>query len=124
MPDPLRTALLRHHQDAASHLDWLFQLPEPPDPAHPLRAFRLAQRPDLAAPGDLLDALPLPDHRALYLEYQGPVHPRRGHVQRLADGLWLPLSDDPLLGPFELRWAHRPPQRWNAENGAFRCLTS
>jgi DNA polymerase Ligase (LigD) len=44
-----------------------------------LRAWRLSAEP---ARGVVIDAEPLPDHRLLYLEYEGPVSGGRGRVLR------------------------------------------
>lgn len=48
-----------------------------------LRAWRLLAEP-LSAP--TIDAEPLADHRALYLDYEGPVSGGRGHVVRWDTG--------------------------------------
>jgi hypothetical protein len=45
-----------------------------------LRTWRLARPPD--APGALIDAVALPEHRLHYLDYEGPVSQGRGVVQR------------------------------------------
>jgi hypothetical protein len=44
-----------------------------------LRTWRLAAAP---MPGESVAAEPLPDHRLMYLDYEGPVSNNRGHVQR------------------------------------------
>jgi DNA polymerase Ligase (LigD) len=45
-----------------------------------LRTWRLARPPE--APGAVIDAVALPDHRLHYLDYEGPVSHGRGVVQR------------------------------------------
>lgn len=52
-----------------------------------LRTWRLARTP---APGLVLDALPLPDHRRHYLDYEGPLSGNRGTVRRWDAGEFLP----------------------------------
>lgn len=91
-----RTVLLLHTlPDGSNHVDWLTER----GPA--LAAFRLPRRPD--EPGwETLDATRLPDHRMLYLDYEGEVYGGRGHVRRLAAGAvesWLETPDtlDALL---------------------------
>lgn len=106
MPGPAaRTALLLHTlPDGRWHYDWLIEPPSPPllAPAPspgPLLAFRTWHRLDLD-PHARGSALPihaerLPDHREVYLTYQGPISNRRGTVQRLAAGLatWHHVTD-------------------------------
>lgn len=77
-----RTVLLLHRlPDGSSHFDWLIQKGS----SGPLIAFRVAERidrPGVAA----FRAQRIPDHRAEYLDYEGPVSGDRGEVQRLAAG--------------------------------------
>lgn len=54
---------------------WDFML----ESAGVLRTWRLDQEP---IPGRAISATPLPDHRIIYLEYEGPVSGSRGSVQR------------------------------------------
>lgn len=55
-----------------------------------LRTWRLA-----SDPGQLgaVQATPLPDHRLLYLDYEGPVSNQRGNVQRWDAGLYEVLEE-------------------------------
>lgn len=48
-----------------------------------LRAWRLLQPVTL---GQWIEAQPLPDHRLVYLEYEGPVSGNRGEVRRVGAG--------------------------------------
>lgn len=48
-----------------------------------LRTWRLTEPPDRAAE---VGATPLPDHRLLYLDYEGPVSGNRGNVTRWEHG--------------------------------------
>lgn len=59
-----------------------------------LRTWRLAGKP---APGLLLDALPLPDHRPFYLDYEGPLSNNRGTVRRWDAGEFTILQAAPDL---------------------------
>jgi hypothetical protein len=44
----------------------------------------------------------LPDHRRIYLDYQGPISGERGQVQRVESGLWQPLCITDARWEFEL----------------------
>lgn len=80
--------LLRHTlPDASWHFDWLIQRDDPHaapapasasgDDAKVLCAFRTSVHPAAGAPSEAVreafDALALPDHRRLYLHYEGPL---------------------------------------------------
>ena len=54
-----------------------------------LKSWRLLQP---ITPGVWIDAEPLPDHRAHYLDYEGPVSGGRGSVKRIADGRYSVVS--------------------------------
>ncbi len=56
-----------------------------------LRTWRLDHDPSLVTP---ILATPLPDHRLIYLEYEGPVSGQRGQVQRWDEGQYEILSED------------------------------
>lgn len=68
----LRFVILEHDHPA---LHWDFML----EAGEVLRTWRLAGTPE---PGRVLAAEPLPDHRRLYLDYEGPVSDGRGTVRR------------------------------------------
>jgi hypothetical protein len=61
-----------------------WRLPQPP--AHP---FPESPSHDAAA-----GALPLPDHRLMYLDYEGPVSGDRGHVTRWDAGTYESVQQD------------------------------
>lgn len=98
-----RTVLLEHTTpDGGVHLDWLIERPGI-DAEHRLIAFRCTDDPTTRSAwvGERL-----PDHRARYLEYEGPISGNRGSVRRVwskpcvlqteaADGLSLTI--EPLL---------------------------
>lgn len=77
---PLRYAILYHtgQSGVADHFDVLFETA----PGSVLRAFRSNCWP-IDRPTELRK---LPDHRRIYLEYEGPVSGGRGSVHRVAGG--------------------------------------
>jgi hypothetical protein len=88
------SVLLAHTMPSASpvphHIDWLilpraFNPAAPPDPDDRcLITFRLESRPDWSDPTLAFEADRLPDHRAMYLSYEGPVSGGgHGDVRRL-----------------------------------------
>lgn len=87
--DMTRFVLLRHElPDGSWHFDWLL---DPGGPRqHPderrLLAFRTRQRPEVAG-AEGFGAQQLPDHRLLYLDFEGELPgATRGKVQRLMQG--------------------------------------
>ena len=82
MPDQHPTVLLRHDlPDGSHHFDWLLAR----DPEGPLLTFRLDR--DVAAePTPSFAGQQLPDHRRLYLDYEGPISGDRGTVRSVARG--------------------------------------
>lgn len=64
-----------------------------------LRTWRLPEDP--AGPGPS-PAVPLPDHRLAYLDYEGPVSGGRGEVRRWDEGTWTRLEESPTLLRVEL----------------------
>ena len=84
----VRYAILHHTGIAEPHYDILIELS--PGSAS-LRTWRATSWP-IDQPTDLV---PLPDHRNLYLTYEGPISQNRGHVTRVAGGQCLvTMSDD------------------------------
>jgi len=78
--------LLHTLSDSTSHFDWLTSVPGVGEGG--LLAFRLDHRPDL--PGWATQrGIRLPDHRRLYLTYEGEIGGGRGHVRRVARGVCL-----------------------------------
>ncbi|HYE01720.1 MAG TPA: hypothetical protein VD963_00655 [Phycisphaerales bacterium] len=77
-----RTVVLRHQlPDGSGHYDWMFEVPGRAG----LVTFRINEVPEPRGPG-VLRATPLGDHRAVYLDYEGPVTGGRGSVSRVARG--------------------------------------
>jgi len=111
----LRTAILRHDLPGhRSHFDWLVEWSPPPvdSGATLVPTFRVDRRLDAAAPGTVLRATRIPDHRPLYLALtevrvldagRGVVTPRRqGRVvgaRRLGEGWRLDLAWEDAARP-------------------------
>ena len=55
-----------------------------------LQTWRLAEAP---APGRAIEATPLGEHRAMYLDYEGPVSGNRGTVKRCDAGTFIEQAD-------------------------------
>lgn len=88
---PLRTVVLRHDlPDGTSHHDWLIERPGTPG----LLTFRLAGRPDDPGASELR-ATRLPDHRPVYLDYEGEIAGGRGRVTRVAAGTARIVAETP-----------------------------
>lgn len=106
--------LLRHDlPDGSWHYDWLLEpasaaaAPVGPD-ARVLLAFRVANRLDAGPPREF-PAERLPDHRRLYLDYEGEIAGGRGRVTRVAAGTCrtggVVIGDTPRALPAEAGWA-------------------
>ncbi len=115
----MRTVLLRHVlPDGSEHFDWLTQ----PAPDAPLVAFRVVERIDLPE-CTAFTAQRIPDHRAVYLEYEGEISGGRGRVTRVAAGTaTLDLGGDTATvtlsfgaSPRMARGARRSPDLWSFE---------
>lgn len=79
-PRMTRSVLLEHTTpDEGRHLDWLIERPGVDDERR-LIALRCAHDPCTRAP---IDAERIADHRARYLDYEGPIGGGRGTVRRL-----------------------------------------
>jgi len=98
-----RTIQLRHDlPDGSHHIDWL--LAQDADASRPLLSWRLDRRVDELIVGESAKARRLPDHRSIYLDYEGPISGGRGKVRRLIEGSAIMRSEHPI--DFELRWPH------------------
>jgi hypothetical protein len=75
---PLRYAVVHHTGIAEPHFDVMFETA----PGSALTTFRLPLWP----PAARLAAVPLAEHRAAYLDYEGPVSGNRGEVRRVQSG--------------------------------------
>ncbi|MEM7457284.1 MAG: hypothetical protein AAF456_23275 [Planctomycetota bacterium] len=85
--------------DRQDHFDLMVQLPGQPDS---LATWAVAVTVDLKSDSDFqVSAIRLDDHRAEYLEYEGPISKDRGSVTRVESGRasW----DSVVDGSFQLR---------------------
>jgi hypothetical protein len=69
-------------------LHWDFML----EAGSALKTWRLAKPPE--EKGESIAAVPLPEHRLDYLDYEGPVSAGRGTVKRWDDGTYELLAED------------------------------
>jgi len=83
----LRFVLLEHHRDG---VHWDFML----EAAATLRTWALDAPIVVGVPQP---ARSLPDHRAAYLDYEGPISGDRGTVRRIDRGEFSPISWTPDL---------------------------
>lgn len=82
--------LIHNLPDGSSHFDWFIDQPEL-EVEHRLISFRCQSRPDTLGLSEFA-AERLPDHRADYLTYEGPISKNRGFVQRIATGTVIKLD--------------------------------
>jgi hypothetical protein len=112
--------ILLHAGYGDDHYDLLLQLPS----GGALATWRLPGDPADLAAGRSLPATKLPDHRAAYLTYEGPVSGRRGTVRRTDkgpceliradEGRWeFRLAGETCRGLFELRRADGGGDQWS-----------
>ncbi|MGP1273669.1 MAG: hypothetical protein ACTS22_10085 [Phycisphaerales bacterium] len=82
-----RTVLLEHAlPDGSSHFDWLIARTEViANDERTLVSFRVAERLDRLTSGETT-AERLPDHRGVYVRYEGEIGGDRGAVKRVAEG--------------------------------------
>ena len=84
-PRMLRYVILAHDHPF-SHWDFLLER----QPGGALRSWRLLEEP---VAGSCCPAEALPDHRRLYLDYEGPVSGDRGVVAQVDAGTYAPAAD-------------------------------
>lgn len=98
------------------HWDWMFAPVQPsgllwtwatdPPSENPFKTKR-TRRPeqDSCAPLVLeLTAIRLPDHRFVYLDYEGELTNGRGTVERVVTGTYVPITGLPSVAPDETSW--------------------
>lgn len=90
----LQYAVLHHWGIPSPHYDLLIESA----PKAPLSTWQLSHWPITSA----TDARRLPDHRQIYLSYEGPVFNNRGQVRRIALGHCRILLQQGDLWRFEL----------------------
>ncbi len=88
----LPTVMLEHITRTGRHYDWLMGLPgSQRDPESRLWAARTQWPTRTWRYSAKLELTPLPLHRTVYLNYQGPLTGNRGVVRRIDTGDVLPL---------------------------------
>jgi hypothetical protein len=109
-----RFALLIHDSPRGLHYDLLLESGDV------LKTWAL---PQLPVPDVEMDCDALPDHRLIYLDYEGPLSGGRGTVARFDRGTfevetWTPdevavrISAEKLVGRLRLRQLPESPGRW------------
>jgi hypothetical protein len=97
--------LLKHTlPDESFHYDWMFARSERiEDDERTLVTFRVLTRVDLDMP-EPVRAERLPDHRAIYLRFEGEIGAGRGRVSRVAQGECSIERDEPGEFRARIRW--------------------
>lgn len=109
---PLRTGrfvILTHHAPDGTHWDLMLQWGEA------LKTWSLSRPADQY--GSTIEGTPLPDHRAIYLDYEGLISEGRGEVCRWDSGhftlleetasrLLLKFQGEQLRGTYTLVWGY------------------
>ena len=118
--DAFKWVLLRHELPCGSwHFDWLLSRPDAPEAG--LVSFRVFCDPLMAT--GRFEAIPTPDHRRVYLTYEGEVSGGRGRVTRVNEGLVTRIDrfDDSIeivmSEPARVTFRGRA----NGENWVFEC---
>jgi hypothetical protein len=106
----------KHYKGRVFHWDLMLQ--RPIEGANPedrfLATWQLTVEPVMENLDSPVSALPLPDHRGIYLEYQGPITHNRGYCQivdcgrydllEYSENLWrVRFVGRQLIGLFELK---------------------
>jgi hypothetical protein len=81
-----RYVILQHDSPRVLHFDFMLEWGDA------LRTWELLEEPQ---PGAEMRARPLPDHRLLYLDFEGPLSGNRGQVSRWDRGTYELISDAP-----------------------------
>ena len=109
-----RFAVLIHDSPRGLHYDFLLEAGD---------ALKTWALPKIPATGDEIECEALPDHRLVYLDYEGPVSGNRGTVTRCdqgtfsiktwtADEIIVLLSGEKLAGRIELNVLPNQSGRW------------
>ena len=69
--------------------------------------------------GGEIKATRLPDHRRIYLDFEGAISDDRGTVSRVGEGVWKPTEAAPIDegGVFQALWHGFEPQFWRFDPG-------
>jgi hypothetical protein len=109
-----RFALLVHDSPRGLHYDFFLEAGD---------ALKTWALPQLPSPGEPIECESLPDHRPIYLDYEGPISGGRGSVVRWDRGhfeieAWsdveirVDLAGEKLAGRIELRRTPEQAGRW------------
>ena len=100
----MRTVQLQHDlPDGTSHIDWMLETTAGLDGK--LVSIRLESPLSTLEKGKYMPGTRLEDHRAAYLEYEGPLSNDRGHVRRIKQGDILEWACDGDEWWITLRWS-------------------
>jgi hypothetical protein len=105
---PCPTVMLRHELPGGQwHVDWM--IARDPDGQRPLLSFRLGRSLLDLAPDEAIAVVPIQDHRAAYLEYEGPISGDRGRVSRIAAGRVLAVrsAQETEMVQLDIEWRDR-----------------
>ncbi len=104
--DATRSIVLLRHDlpDGDVHFDWFIAT----DSKERLISFRVAKRIDLLKADESLEATHMADHRAIYLDYEGPISDGRGRVKRVRKGAINAAASSEVQGKpcwrLQIRW--------------------
>jgi len=119
LPQGRCVILLHTLPDGASHFDWLSESIAPAgnqasggvaqasDDERSLIAFRASQSVAALQPGQSLLVDQLPNHRRLYLDFEGPISGDRGSVRRVNTGVVEHAAAEAGTDRLRIRWHHR-----------------
>ena len=88
--------ILAHRGCGADHVDLML------DTGDVLRTWQVEVAPFELAAGQVAAAKLLPDHRRVYLDYEGPISRGRGHVHRVMAGQYELAEETPERLTFSL----------------------
>jgi len=97
-PATLSFVVLHHLGHGPEHYDLMLQIPS----QTMLLSWRITLPPEQWKVPATVAAARLPDHRPLYLTYEGPISKNRGHVQQIAAGTAVLLRQTDTLLELQL----------------------
>jgi len=104
--DAAATVVLRHELvDGSFHFDWLLELRRGSDPdGRDLLSFRAPSNLSTWTRGGSGVLERTPDHRRLYLRFEGPLDGARGSVRRVGEGAFELIERTPSSEVVEVTW--------------------
>ena len=87
------------------HFDLMFETSE----SDLLKTFAVPQLPN---PEETIEFAPLSDHRAAYLDYEGPISNNRGEVTQHASGIWDGELNKQIELSFDSESKHFAGEQW------------